>query len=331
MIPMPIYTITMQRAIGTGISSPSSGEVSRPDAPREQLGKDSGKLDDPSDQIKSPLADSGTPKPKTRDYWMPETPTHWIRAHVVPRRACFTPGDTLEDIGTGPKSEDLDDVRVTEQVFVMSGKRATVRHDWTNKHDAHAKASRENWTGRSIFSKKNVPPLTASQNPDTASVPGTGTPLIPDSPQGLRAGLAGLRGKLRIAQEKDPRLSPIIAALRKQPKGTYIAEPASQESFKVQARAQQYRLASDGALVAKEERSTLGSTLDKPVIPNIVFDAPGAPTKMTWKHFILGSMHNTTTGAHRRAEEMHDERKQLVSWGPPGKLVKGMQGMAPEV
>ena len=60
---------------------------------------------------------------------------------------------------------------------------------------------------------------------DTASVPGTGKLVSPDTPDGLRANLAGLRGPLRLAQEKDPRLSPIIAALRKQPKGFYIAEP----------------------------------------------------------------------------------------------------------
>ena len=68
----------------------------------------------------------------------------------------------------------------------------------------------------------------------------------------MRVGLAGLRTPLRISQEKDPRLSPIIATLRKQPKGSYIAEPLGPDGLKNKVRALQYRLASDGRLVAKD-------------------------------------------------------------------------------
>ena len=143
--------------------------------------------------------------------------------------------------------------------------------------------------------------------------------LKPDTPDGLRAGLAGLRGPLRVAQEKDPRLSPIIATLRKQPKGTYIAEPRGPDSLKVKVRSLQYRLASDGLLVAKESDVLLP---DRPVIPELAYESPGAPSRMTWKHMILGAMHNTPTGAHRRPEEMFDELKLLVCWWPPEDLLK---------
>ena len=44
---------------------------------------------------------------------------------------------------------------------------------------------------------------------DTATVPNTGTEVKPDTPAGLRAGLAGMRTELRVAQSKDPRLSQI--------------------------------------------------------------------------------------------------------------------------
>ena len=43
---------------------------------------------------------------------------------------------------------------------------------------------------------------------------------------------------------------------------------------------------------------------------------------MTWKHLILGAIHNTDTGGHRRAEEMFEELKLLVSWRPPEDLLK---------
>jgi len=155
--------------------------------------------------------------------------------------------------------------------------------------------------------------------PDTASIPVTGQEFNPETPEGLRSGLAGLRSQLAIAQGKDPRLSQIIATLRKQPKGTYLAEPHGSEGFKVKARALSYRLATDGLLVAKEESTHLP---DRPVIPDTPYEAKGAPARMTWKHFVLGAMHNTVSGAHRRPEEMHEELKQLVCWWPPEGLLK---------
>lgn len=146
-------------------------------------------------------------------------------------------------------------------------------------------------------------------------MPGTGQELCPDTPDGLRAGLAGLRTPL----EKDPRLSQIIASLRKQPKGSYLAEPRGPEGHKVKVRTLQYRLASDGLLVAKEED---GNFPDRPIIPEGLYSSSGAPTLMTWKHLILAAVHNTATGAHRRAEEMFNELKWLVVWWPPEDLLK---------
>ena len=144
-----------------------------------------------------------------------------------------------------------------------------------------------------------------------------GDPLKSGTIDGLRAGLAGLRVQLRVAQEKDPRLSPIIAALRKQPPSSYLSEPRGPESRRTNARALEYRLASDGVLVAKEDGKLLS---DRPVIP----DQPYADSKIktTWKHVILGAAHNTLTGAHRRAEEMFEGLNELVAWWPPEDLLK---------
>ena len=43
---------------------------------------------------------------------------------------------------------------------------------------------------------------------------------------------------------------------------------------------------------------------------------------MTWKHLMLGAVHNTTTGQHRSAKEMELELSRLVCWRPPEDLKK---------
>ncbi len=65
--------------------------------------------------------------------------------------------------------------------------------------------------------------------------------------------------------------------------------------------------------MAKEEEAILG---DRPVIPDTPYEAKGALSKMTWKQLLLGSVHNTVTGYHRRAEDMYEELKALVSFFP---------------
>jgi len=254
------------------------------------------------------LIAAGAPQSKKSDYWN-ETSTTWIRMHVVPRNLCFTPGDSLD----GPKDDTLQPMRVTEQAYV-NGSQDTKSHNWTDPHQSHCK-SRTKWTGRSIFYKKESPDVV----PDAATVPNTGTEVKPNTPDGLRAGLAGMRTQLRQAQAKDPRLVQIISSLKKMNKGSYLAEPRGPDSHKVKVRAYEYRLASDGLLVAREN---LGEVCDRPVIPDVQHESPTAPRNMTWKHLILGSMHNTISGAHRRPEEMHHELSRLVAWWPPEELLK---------
>ena len=41
---------------------------------------------------------------------------------------------------------------------------------------------------------------------------------------------------------------------------------------------------------------------------------------MTWKHLLLGAVHNTITGGHRNAANMLTELNQLVVWWPPEML-----------
>jgi len=305
-LPPPKVNAVAARAVGTGDVVPDDFTSS----PGASSSGGAGAAKPP--ESKQALEEAGVPENPTRDYWM-ETPQNWIRVHVVPRNACFVPGDSLD----GPGPENLQPTRVTEQVFETgSGRTTDVKtHNWTDPHQARCR-TRQKWIGRSTFTKKEINPEAAT---DTATVPKTGAEIKPESPESLRAGLAGLRTKLIAAQRIDPRLAPIVANLKKEPKGSYIAEPYGPDNRKVSKRALQYRLASDGLLVAKEEH---GETADRPVIPDVPHEAPGAPKNMTWKHLMLGSMHNTVTGAHRRAEEMYVELNKLVAWWPPEDLMR---------
>jgi transposase InsO family protein len=176
--------------------------------------------------------------------------------------------------------------------------------------------TRMRWTGRSIFHKLAAPPS------DTAVVDSSGSPIDPSSNLALRASLAGLRTQLAKAQRTDPRLSEIIAKLRNESAGSYLSEPRGPEYKKVKFRAFKYRLTNDKVLVARDEDSQFYE--DLPVIPEVahVSDVPGAPKNMSWKHVLLGAVHNTVTGQHRNAQEMHDELKSLVTWWPPEDLLK---------
>ena len=73
----------------------------------------------------------------------------------------------------------------------------------------------------------------------------------------LRTGLAGLRGQLAAAQRQDPRLTQIISYLKKEPAGSYLAEPRSGQLAETRARAYKYRLTNDNLLVAKFEGAVL--------------------------------------------------------------------------
>ena len=136
---------------------------------------------------------------------------------------------------------------------------------------------------------------------DSAVIDASGTPIGPESTLAFRASLAGLRGELARAQHADPVLHEIRSMLKNQPAGTYISEPRGPETKKVKERTHKFRLTSDNLLVAKDNGS---ATEDRPVIPNVPYKGPDAPRTMTWKHLMLGAVHNTTLGQHRSAREM---------------------------
>jgi hypothetical protein len=158
---------------------------------------------------------------------------------------------------------------------------------------------------------------------DAAQVDGSGKTVDPASPAALRASLAGLRSELAKAQRLDPKLNEIIQHLRGKPAGEYLAEPRGPAGKqKVRRRALQFRLTTDKLLVAKNEGDEASE--DLPCIPEVPHESgvEGAPTTQTWKHMLLGAVHNTTTGQHRSAPEMFSELSKLVSWFPPEKLLE---------
>ncbi len=61
----------------------------------------------------------------------------------------------------------------------------------------------------------------------------------------------------------------------------------------------------EGAEPRAEQKE--GDSLDDlPVVPDVVHQSwvSGAPKNLTWKHVLLGAVHNTATGEHRTAQEM---------------------------
>jgi len=242
------------------------------------------------------------------DYWL-ETATQWLRLHVVPRHTYFYPYDAP----AGPAKDSLSEVRVTQLVF-SDKTRKTERHNWTDPRFAKAK-TRLKWTGRSIFTKITAPALEA------AAVVTSGSPMTPGDTPALRASLASMRSQLAAAQRRDPRLAQIIQHLKGSTAGSYLPEPRSSETRKVQKRALHYRLSSDNVVVARGEGEALGE--DLPVVPDVVHESsvPDAPRNLTWKHVLLGAVHNTVTGQHRKPADMASELLSLVCWYPPEDLL----------
>ena len=243
------------------------------------------------------------------DSWT-ETDQHWIRLHPAPRHTFFAPFDTSH----GPEPDVLQDLRTTHCVF-DDGNRDTLQHNWRDPRYTKAK-TRRRWTGRSIFMKRAAAPT------DAASMEVSGNAVVPHTLPALKAHLSGLRPQLREAQQRDPRLHEIMQRLKGSRMGDYVAEARGAEGQKVHRRALKYRLASDGMLVARDEGE--GSQEDRPVIPDAphVEGIPGTPKTMTWKHLMLGAVHNTVTGNHRNAQEMCDELRRLVAWWPPEHLAR---------
>ena len=188
--------------------------------------------------------------------------------------------------------------QVTYKQFTITGKIPTYP-----KHELNSGGLEQ------VFFKKGTP----SEDDALPSA----VPIKPDSVEGLRASLAGMRTQLAAAQRQDPRLREIIAAIKKEPRGEYASEHPRKDAQKLRARTYRYRLASDGVLVANLAEGE--PRIDRPVVPDTRYTGGvnDTPTTMTWKHLLLGSVHNTVTGSHRNATDMATELDLLVAWWPP--------------
>ncbi|CAE8737884.1 unnamed protein product, partial [Polarella glacialis] len=99
-----------------------------------------------------------------------------------------------------------------------------------------------------------------------------------------------------------------------------VGEPVGPDNLAVnltvRSKAADYRLASDGVLLIKTE----DELRELIVIPDVVYAGPSkhadAPKRMTWKHLLLASVHNTATGAHKGSQEMYEELSDIVAWFP---------------
>ena len=120
-----------------------------------------------------------------------ETPTLWVRIHVVPRLARFCP---TEGIG-GPSVSDLQPLRTTHMKWEGTDTSAVVKELWEDIH-LKRKKTRRKWTGRSIFVKVGETPSDAAD----AGLDVSGSPIPPGSAAALRASLTTMRTQLAEAQ-----------------------------------------------------------------------------------------------------------------------------------
>ncbi|CAE8640728.1 unnamed protein product [Polarella glacialis] len=239
--------------------------------------------------------------PATEDYWA-VVGNMLVRYHVQPRQCMFSPADH-------PEVETFADRRWTTVVLEKNKKSTVVKDVWTDPATV-TRALSAPWTGRTIFRRK--PGLTPIEDPVDLAIPAVGEPVGPDN---LAVNLTVLRGELASAQRLDPNLSQIISFLSKRPAKEYLAAPQADAS-KVRSKAADYRLASDGVLLIKTE----DELRELIVIPDVVYAGPSkhadAPKRMTWKHLLLASVHNTATGAHKGSQEMYEELSDIVAWFP---------------
>ena len=137
-----------------------------------------------------------------------ETPTVWIRVHVRWRKEFFVPfGKEDADDGVKPPPGSLQELRTTHFVTRPRLEKKTVHHNYLLTGQNVPQRTRELWHGRSVFFKKANP-----GNPfhDGNLVNTSGASIMPGTEGTLRGALFGLCGKLKEAQEKDPRLFQII-------------------------------------------------------------------------------------------------------------------------
>ena len=186
--------------------------------------------------------------------------------------------------------------------------------DYSCKSSVRHRKVRHPFVGSTVFYKRTVGtggPVVAPREPPV---------IAPDTLESMSMQFSTLRRELSVAQALDPRLKAIGSCLRKEPAGSYLADPI-REGFKVRARAAQYCLVKD-----KDGFETImqwDAELDKnlPVVPDTLYlggaRSTDAPRRMTWKHVILGASHNIATGSHKNSKDMANDIKQLCAWQKP--------------
>ena len=248
-----------------------------------------------------------------QDYWI-ETANSYIRYHVCPRRTLFHPGSVAEatdeaDKALFPDLMSLKAVRYTTYSWTGATVLKVLKDKWTEVATASRSLSKE-WTGRTVFAKLK-PAAPTPEHPD--GIPVDGNPIST-----IVASLGSLRKEIASAQRQDPELNDIIRYLEKQPLGS-ITHAKHLKSSLVK-RAEYFKLASDGVLIAKLE----DELAELPVVPNVRYcgesGAEDRPKNMTWKHLLLSAVHLTPTGPHLRPAEMVNELRECLFWNPPEKL-----------
>ena len=298
-----VHTVVQRPSYSGGGASSASGNVPPADVP-------SVPAPDPAPVDPAPAPDASV---RTEDYWS-ITPDSFIRYHIVPRRELYAPTFGEPD---GPNDASaIQPTRKTTLHFTSDGTSQVYPDVWDDPRP-HKKRWRSRWTGQTVFLRAETPA------PEGALVhPGSGAPVTPATPAAVGLALGSLRDELKIAQGKDPKLIQIIACLDKKPPQTYIADclGPSAELKKCRARVVHFRLAEDRRLHGKHE----DGSVYLPVVPDGPYVGAGraknAPCNMTWKHLLLGAVHNTRAAAHLSAQDMFNELKDLVYWFPPESL-----------
>ena len=255
-------------------------------------------------------------KQPTQDFWV-ETDTQWIWRHVVPRYVFCTPSDP----DAPPNGPQLDQISHRREVFCVSVKDSKTYYvddkDYTCKPTTRHRKVTNPFVGSSVFTKRDA------LKPPKADVDPSPPVIVPNSLESLSMQLSSMRKEMSVAQLSDPALKAIISCLKKEPAGTYLADPL-REGLKTRSRAAQYcyRNNSEGLGLLMCHDPELQR--DLPVVPEIVYDGSSkskdAPKRMTWKHLLLGAVHNTATGNHKNPKDMVNELKQLCAWQRPWEL-----------
>ena len=254
-------------------------------------------------------------KPSQEEKWL-ETSSGWIFFHKSPRSTLFLPHQADgAKFSEGPDPDMLKDTRMTEVVFA-DGTKQVIKDNW---REVGGKTLKRLWTGKSIFIKLGAvaaPAAVAAAAPEVP-VHVDGQPVAAGSAAALSADLHSMRKELIAAQRSDPRLKEIIGVLERKPLGSFLAAPRV-EGKRAQARSDNYKLAADGLLLLKTD----DSVSELPVVPDVLYlgesRSADAPKRMTWKHLLLGAVHNAS--AHLSAKQMQEELSKVVAWFPSDKL-----------